>query len=58
MITTNELKLCPFCRSRAQLFHTINMVWWAQCSICKARTSKYSSRAKAIAAWNMRADYE
>lgn len=56
MTATDELKPCPFCRSRAELFHTINMAWWVQCSTCKATTSKYSSKIKAIAAWNMRAD--
>lgn len=57
---SEKLKPCPFCKSAAELVHTLNIIphepWWVRCPACGVTTRKYDSMEEAIAAWNMRAD--
>lgn len=55
-IDDSDLKLCPFCGYKANLYHIGTSYWMVQCSnkACKAEQVIYNSIDKAIDMWNMR----
>jgi len=59
----SELKACPFCGSKKvwlrEFTYTMGAKDWnGECERCYARTPNTISRAKAIEAWNTRAEPE
>lgn len=48
-----ELKPCPFCGCKAEIFYGDN-AYWATCSKCEAEIMGELSRNEAIETWNRR----
>ena len=59
-MTTNELKLCPFCGGGAQAVvdDETEELLLIQCVDCKAATGEFEYLEDAKNAWNRRADNE
>ena len=61
----SELLPCPFCGGEAAIVPTLDTTvreWFVtcgnlECNVLACRTKRYYTEAKAIAAWNSRADY-
>lgn len=51
----DELKLCPFCGAKAEVYQTIESRWVIECLLCFARSWARDSKEEAIKAWNRRA---
>ena len=60
-----ELKLCPFCGGKADVFCDIKKTYYyVECyseindyDCCEARTAEYDKEELAIDSWNIRAKY-
>jgi len=56
----SELKPCPFCGCSAKVYSAESWneggCFWVGCFWCHADTDFYSTEAKAIEAWNRRAN--
>ena len=48
-----NVKPCPICGSKANLYEAYDSSWCVQCSKCSL-TSPYSDKKEAIKAWNRR----
>lgn len=53
---SDELKPCPFCGGRAELYGSWQDSWIVECVKCHASTDDYKENFDAILAWNARAD--
>lgn len=54
MSETKELKPCPFCGSRADVFQTLNGYHCVQCVVCGCGTLNTRNEEIAVKAWNRR----
>lgn len=54
MPEAKELKPCPFCGSRADVFQTLNGYHCVQCVVCGCGTMKCREITNAVKAWNRR----
>lgn len=56
----DTLNPCPFCGGEAEVNYSClyETGYFVSCTMCEARTKKYSSREKAEKAWNRRVGCE
>lgn len=55
-MTTTELKPCPFCSGRAELYRDANYFIYVECTCCCATQGTYDNKKDAIESWNKRFD--
>jgi len=53
-----ELKPCPFCGSKAEIYQDYEGSWTIECTVCFARSWPRKDKEQAIEAWNRRATNE
>lgn len=51
------LKLCPFCKGKAEMNQgKKHDIWWVNCTDCGVETAGHPTEDEAACAWNRRAD--
>lgn len=56
-----ELKPCPFCGGKAQIFYVKyrgSECWFVKCDLCDSKIKEYETPVKALDFWNKRKDQE
>lgn len=52
----DELKTCPFCGSKAEIYQHYDSLWTVECVVCFAATWPRKNKEDAVEAWNRRAN--
>ena len=52
----NEIKPCPFCGGKAELFHSYDGYYCVQCTVCYCSTLNFRKEQTAINFWNRRVE--
>ena len=53
-----DLKPCPFCGGKAELFHSYDGYCCVQCTVCYCSTLNFRKEQTSINFWNRRAGEE
>ncbi len=51
-----EVKTCPCCEGKGQLFCIDGVSKWVLCTKCGLKTFEFGTVSEAVAAWNLRPD--
>lgn len=51
-----DLKPCPFCGGKAELFHSYDGYYCVQCTVCYCSTLNFRKEQNSINFWNRRVE--